>query len=221
MVIIVAAVLLGLVVVGAVVWISEPRLSTGPAVAPPPRTSNASVVEYQPRTGTAAVQEMRLDVPRTPYACSRDASQAPPVFTSLRTCQALVHENYNNHGDDWYASFGMAVVSPALVVPGDLPATADQVYDQMIGLFFAGQPTNLKKRSASPTDVAPPGKSVSISSEVHYAVDGLSSSYDRMLLVVVELANGEHAVCFSVRPDDTPQATLNALNGSLNTLVTK
>lgn len=218
MAIIAATVLLGLVVVGAVVWISEPRLSTGPAVAPPAPTSNASVVDYQPRDRTASVQEMRVELPRAPYACGSEAGEAPPVFTSVRTCTALVHENYNTRGDDWYASFGMAVVSPTLVVPGDLEATGDRVYDQMMGLFFAGQQTTIEKRSTAPVEIAPTGKSVSISSEVLYSIDGLSSSYDRMLLVIVELANGEHAVCYSVRPDDAPKATLNALNGALDTL---
>jgi hypothetical protein len=219
--VIVGAVILGLVVLGAVVWLSEPRLSTGPAVAPPPRTSSASEVDYDEATRVAKIQEMRVELPRPPYQCDGAAAPAPPMFTSARACNALVHENYNPKGDDWYASFGMAVVSPSLVVPDDLPATADQIYQQLRGAFFTGEKTTLRKRTSGPLDIAPVGRAVSISSEVHYAVSGLSSSYDRMLLIVVELADGEYAVCYSVRPDDTPQATLNVLNASLNTLGAK
>jgi hypothetical protein len=219
--IIVGAVILGLVVVGAVVWLSEPRLSTGPAVAPPPRTSSASEVSYDARTRVANVQELRVELPRPPYECTSGAEAAPPTFTSLRTCDAPIHMNYNKQGDDWYASLGMAVVSPSLVVPGDLQATGDQVYAKMRAAFFGGHETTLRKRSSGPLDIAPPGKALSISSEVHYSVPGVSSSYDRMLLVVVELADGEYAICYSVRPNDTPKATLDVLNASLNTLLAK
>jgi hypothetical protein len=219
--ILVGTLLLSVVVVGAVVWVSTPRLSTGPAVAPPPPSSTTSTVELDEKTQTATVQEMRVQLPEVPYECSPDAAESPPIFPSARTCNALVHPNYDSRGHDWYASFGIAVVSPSLVVQGNLRATGDQVYEALRGRLFPSEPTTLKKRSTGPLDIAPAGKAIAISSEVHYAVPGLSSSYDRMLLIVVELADGEHAVCYSVRPNDTPKATLAALNGSLNTLLAK
>lgn len=219
--IIVGAVILGLVVVGAVVWLSEPRLSTGPAVAPPPPVSNTSVVEYDGRSRVAQVQEMRVEFPEPPYECESMSAAKPPLFTSLRTCNAVIHQDYNKQGDDWYANFGIAVLSPSLVVPGDLQATSDRVYQQLLDVVFANQRTTIKKRMASPIDIAPTGKAITVSSEVHYSVAGLSSTYDRMFIVVVELADGEHAVCYSVRPSDTPKATLDVLNRSLITLRAK
>ena len=44
---------------------------------------------------------------------------------------------------------------------------------------------------------------------------------DRMVVIVVDLAGGDQAVCFSVRPDDMPKATLDVLNASINSLTAK
>lgn len=219
--IIVGALVLSVVAVGTVVWLSTPRLSTGPAVAPPARTSaGGSTVELDAGT-RASIHELHVELPRPPYACGPEAVASPPAFSSARTCDALVHPQNNPRGSDWYAGFGIGVISPTLVVPGDLRRTGDQVFDRLRERMFTNEPTTLRKRTTGPIDIAPAGKAIAISAEVHYAVPGLSSSYDRMLLIIIELADGEHAACYSVRPNDTPKTTLNVLNASLNTLLAK
>jgi len=82
----------------------------------------------------------------------------------------------------------------------------------------AVQPPEVRKLVAQDFAGAPAGKGVAVTSEVHYAVEGVPSEYDRLVVVVVELAGGGYGTFVSSRPDNTPRATLAVLNASLDTL---
>ncbi len=83
--------------------------------------------------------------------------------------------------------------------------------------YFAGQRTTVQKLTRIQNA---PGRDrgVFVAGEVHYAIKGLSSRYDRMVVGALELPSGRHVAFFSVRPDDTPESTLDALNRSIATL---
>lgn len=220
-VVVVGAVILGLITIGAVVWASEPRLSTGPAAAPPEAAQAGPVVAHDGVTRQASVEEMRVVLPSEPYECESGSGPKPPLFTSAATCNALVHENYNAAGDDWSANFGLAVLAPDQVVPDDVVDTAGQVFDRLVDQAYAGQQVTVKNREPAILDIAERGRSATFVGEVHYDVPGLSSRYDRMVVIVVKLAGGDWAVCFSMRPDDTPKPTLDALNTAIDSLTAK
>ena len=215
-----AAVLVGVLVTGVVVWASTPRLPTGPALPPPPADAPVTKVDYSATARTAEIDEARMTLPSLPYRCDPGPGAKPPQFESLITCNALVHENYNPEGDDWYASVGFGVPAPSMVVAGDLTATTDRVFDQLRGEFFLGQQTTVEQRKGQVLELGGRGAQTAYGN-VTYRIDGLSSSYDRVLVIVVELASGDFAVAYSVRPDDLPQATRDVLDESLNSVTAR
>ncbi len=140
--VVVAAVVMSLLVVGAVVWISTPRLSTGPAVDPPAPVTVSTRVDYDPGSRAAAVEQVRMVLPAMPYGCEPEGAK-PPIFTSVVMCNAVVHDNYNSAGEDWFATIGIGVL-PKDQVAGTLSDTATQLFDTLRVAFFTDQKTTVK-----------------------------------------------------------------------------
>lgn len=211
----VAVVVAALVGVGATVALTSDRIRTGPAVAPPPAVPPPAVA-YRPATRTVTIEELRMVLPGAPYECLNSPAKLPP-FVSVLSCDVQIHRDYNGT-DDWYATAGVGLLPESLVVQGDLKKTGEGLFLSLRQRFFAGQVTKLQKFVAQRTDLSTPGKSMMLSGEVQYRIKGLSSTYDRMFLAVVELRSGRHAAFYSVRPNDTPKSTLAVLDASLGTL---
>lgn len=215
---VVGAVLVAVVGVGAVVSASAERLPSGPAVAPPSPTPARARLVWQPDDNLATVGELRVVLPADPYTCSPSVTTLAPTFDDFVGCSVVVHEDYDGDDGDWTASTGVGLVPDDLVVEDDLKATADRVFSSLRRQSFSETKTTVRDLVASPTDRAPTGRSLLVSGEVAYRVDGLASRYDRVLVVVVQLADGTHAAWFSSRPDDTPAAALEVLDASIATL---
>lgn len=218
--VVVGALVLAMAAVGAVVSASAQRLPSGPAVAPPTPSTVTPVVQYAPATRTASVAELRWVLPAAPYTCVTEPAARRPAFDQLLLCSAPVHENYEGSAD-WTASTGLGVVSPSLTVPGDPKATADKLFGSLRGQFFTGERTEVRELVAQRFEGAEPGRATAVSGEVHYDVAGLSSSHDRLVVLVVELADGGYGAWFSSRPDDTPASTLTVLDTSIASLTAR
>ncbi len=54
-----------------------------------------------------------------------------------------------------------------------------------------------------------------------YEIEGLPSSYDPLLVVVIQLRSGDFAVAYSVRPDDLGEDTLDRLDASLASITAR
>lgn len=214
------ALLAGVLAVAAVVSASAERLPSGPAVPPPTPSAVVPVVSYDVAARTASVAELRLVLPGAPYTCGTAGQPQQPTFSSVLLCAAPVHENYRGSAD-WTATTGIGVVPEALTVPDDPKATADRVFGSLRGQFFAGQRTEVHKLVAERFAAAPEGAGIAVSGEVHYTVAGVPSRYDRVVVLVVELADGGYGVWFSSRPEDTPEATLAVLDTSIGTLTAR
>lgn len=219
--VVVAALAVAVVAVGAVVSASAQRLLTGPALPPPAAAPAGPAVVYDEATRTASVEELRLVLPAEPYVCLTTPQPALPTFRSAVVCSAPVHDDYDEDGSDWSASTGIGLVPDALVTPGDLQATAAAVFASLRGQFFAGQETTERKAERQSWDGAPPGRSEARTAEIHYAVDGVPSRYDRTSVLVVALEDGGYGIWFSSRPDDTPRAARAALDASLAGMTTR
>lgn len=218
---VVAAVLVGVVVVGLVVWVSEPRLPTGPAVAPPPPQARVAEVTYSGSSRAAEIDEARMVMPGSPYVCAPAPEAKPPAFLSLLSCTMIVHENYNAAGDDAGALVGLGVPEPSMIVAGDLPASARRVFDRLHTAFFYDQETTVGKVTTQKVDLGGAREAYSVYGNIGYDYEGLSSTYDRLFVLVALLDSGDYAVLYSDRPDDLPEATLDVLNQSLNSLTTR
>ena len=54
--------------------------------------------------------------------------------------------------------------------------------------------------------------------EVRLSVKGLPTSYDTLIIAVVELSDGEYATWFAADPDDSPKDVSKALKSSAATV---
>ena len=212
---VVGVVALALVAVGLTVVLTQDRIRTGPAVAPPSAAAPAGLL-LDRSARTLGVENVRLVLPGPPYECDTEPRGMAPSFTSAISCAAPIHTDYADT-DDWYASTGLGLIEDSLVAKGDLARTARSVFASLRRAYFRGQPTTVQKLTR--VENAPGrDRGLFVAGEVHYAIRGLSSRYDRMLIGVLELPTGRHVAFFSVRPNDTPKSTLDVLNRSIATL---
>lgn len=212
--------LVAVVAVGAVVSASAQGVPSGPAAAPPPRSATRAI-SYDPSTRAASVGRLRLTLAGSPYVCDTSAGAAPPSFETAVVCNAPVHPDYDGRHHDWTATSVVGVVPAALVTAGDLEATGRKVFGSVRGQFFSRETTKVTRLTAQPADLGPGGQAMVVSGEVHYDVPHVASRYDRLLVVVVALADGTHAVVVSSRPDDSGAGVQRTLQASLDSLTTR
>jgi hypothetical protein len=211
--VVVAAIVAVFAIVGLVVSLTDDRLPTGPAMAPP--AAAGPEVSYDSLLRRARFGDVVVSMPGVPYECPTAPGEAPPILTSGLVCNATVHAKYNGT-DDWTATAGFGAITEALTKP-TAEDTAEAVFQQLLTTAFSNQQTTVRNQQTEEVDLT--GNPVStVSGEVHYSVDGVPSSYDRMLVIVLPIEGGGYAVYFSSRPNDTPEATLDVLNRSINTL---
>jgi hypothetical protein len=211
--VVVAAIVAVFAVVGLVVSLTDDRLPTGPAMAPPAPAEPE--VSYDSLLRTARLGNVAVSMPGKPYECPGAPGEAAPIFTSGLACNATVHSEYNG-SDDWSATAGFGSVSEALTKPA-AEDTAEAVFRQLRTAVFSNHKTTVRNQKTEEVDLS--GRPVPVvSGEVHYKVAGVPSSYDRMIVIALPVEGGGYAVYFSSRPNDTSQPTLDVLNRSISTL---
>lgn len=208
----VGVLLLALVAVGIVVSASTKALPDGPAL-PPPVVAPAGVAADL-TTRRATVGTVSVTLPAAPYVCTAPRPAAP-IFTSAVACTSVVHENYAGE-QDWAATAGLGVLDDSLVEDA-LSTTASNVFDALRESFFSDTATSVTKLNPQRLGDLPTSTVVALTGEVHYQVEGLSSTYDRVVVIVVALEDGRHAAWFSARPDNVSAGTLSSLNTALST----
>jgi hypothetical protein len=212
--IVVAALLIGLVVVGAVVKLSANTLSTGPALAPPTPTSSTPPIGYDTGTRLATYANLQVTLPGAPYECAPAPQPSLPSFSTSLSCDALVHEEFQP-GRSWYASAGLAVVSTGVSVPSDPKTTGQRELESVRSQTYGSDKATLSAVTAQRAQGF--ANAYFVSGKISYEIKGLPSRSDKVALVVVQL-DAAQVVWFSVRPIDSSKATLSALEASLNTL---
>jgi hypothetical protein len=213
-----AVLVLALITVGAVVSYSADRLRTGPEVDPPIQPASVhTAISYDARTRLTSVREMHFVAPGKPFTCLPAPNVQSGLFRSYFACDALVHENYAK-SEDWHSSVGFAVLDDPLIVPGELGRTADEVATTLLAFYPRGQTTIRKRKLEDLNGIAPSGRGVLLSMEVRLSVKGLPTSYDTLIITVVELSDGEYATWFAADPDDSPKDVSKALKSSAATV---
>lgn len=209
---VVAVLLVAIVAVGAVVTASTRDLPEGPAAAPalPP----TATVSYDLDTRRARVGEVSVTMPAAPYEC-QSGQALTPTFSDAAVCNALVFADYQGT-EDWYAGLGFGLVSQDLQAGDDVKATTRNVFDSLQKQFYADEATTAKNFLYQELTDVPTTQAVALAGELHYDIEGLESTYDKVLIIVVKLDAGGYVAWFSARPDGAPQATVDVLNDSLN-----
>ena len=212
--VVVAAVVAVLVAVSLVVSLTEDRLPTGPALPPPP--ASAPEVSFDATSRIVRYAEVTTRMPALPYVCPATPDSTPPLISSGIICSAPVHPDYEGTSD-WTANAGFGAVADGLTRP-TAEATARAFFDTFRSVGFDNRTTTLTEVTTDQADLG--GHQVAlISGNVGYTVPGVPSTYDRVLVIVLPVEDGSYAVYFSSRPDDTPKATLDVLNASIDGLV--
>jgi hypothetical protein len=211
--VVVAAVVAMLALVGLVVSLTDDPLPTGPALPPPEAT--APEVSFEPSTRSARYDNSFVTMPAAPYACPADPASRPPLLSSAIVCSAAVHADYQGSAD-WAATAGFGPVSEDLT-RSTAEATAQAFFEAFRSGGFGDHPTSLADYQTQQVTLS--GQPVTaVSGNIRYEIAGLSSSYDRLLVIAVPVQHGGYVVYFSSRPDDTPESVLESLNASINTL---
>ena len=214
-----AAVLLALVVVGAVVALDNDRLASGPPRNPPSVPAESYTLDVAGRE--LRYQELAVTLPGAPFTCAPPVDPPPAVLRGYVVCEAPVHPNYNKAGDDWYAEAGIGLPGDELVDPTDLRATANTVFRTLADGFYADtvHPQVKNKKGGEVGDLAP-SEAYVVYGDVFVRTAGLRTASDRLFVLVVRLASGQHAFFFSVKPADASDAVTKAAQASFGTLKT-
>jgi len=146
-------------------------------------------------------------LPAQPYRLHVDPLRVPALLDVLFLASAPVHPHYDGERT-WSALVGLGAVHPSLV-SGDLEVTGRTAVQRLSRRLFSDHRTAVRKVSAA--DHAVDGRpGVLVTGQVHYAVPGLRSRFDRVTALVIRLDDGTVVTALTLVPDDAP-ATLTGL----------
>jgi hypothetical protein len=218
--IVVAVLLLTVVAVGAIVSLTADRPLTGPPVDPPPPTQAPSTMSYDPGTRKVSFEEMQFIAPSSPFVCAEPRKESG-TFTWEFGCTADVHRNYQKNAS-WVTAEGMGSLDDRLQASGDLATIASRTFAALLAPNYSSVKASVKKRKIQRlTGVAPEGRAVLLSANVHFSKPGLATKYDRVVLVVVKLQSGQHMAWYAMRANDSPKDVAKALEDSTKTVTAR
>jgi hypothetical protein len=194
---------------------------SAPLLAPPAPEPTRAVVGYDPGSRQARVGDVVATFPGAPWTAKlHDPYELAGLVSACVVGSVVVHPAYNGT-DDWSASLLLGRLDPAIVRPGDGTATVRAVLAYVRTTYYSDVPTTVANATPS-TVTAAPGRPVArLQADLRYAVPKLSSRSDRVTILVIAPPTGSAeppVVWVSLRPEDTPKATTDALSAALNTL---
>jgi hypothetical protein len=133
-----------------------------------------------------------------------------------------VHRNYDKKNSNWVSAVSMGHLDDRLQASGDLANVASQTFAEILFQNYAKTKATVKNRKSEKlTGVAPDGKGLLLSAEMHLSMPGLPTAYDRVVLALVELKSGQHVAWYALRADDSPKDVANALEDSADTVTAR
>ncbi|QGN34128.1 DUF2510 domain-containing protein [Microlunatus sp. Gsoil 973] len=217
-----AVVLVGLIVLAVAVF-GRP---TPVGLQPPPPAADGSLpapsptaepsAGYDPASRKFAFDGLEITLPAKPYVVRstefNDLGGSPGM-----TASAPVHEDYNGSGSDWTAAFDVGSV-PTEHAGKNIAETADKIIAWWQQNAFNDTVVTVKnaKRSTITKNLPRPARIVT--ADLHYKVDGVKSSYDRVSVLVAKGPSGEYVAFISSRPNDADARTKKALQDSIDTV---
>jgi hypothetical protein len=220
--IVAGALLLMVVAVGATVSFTADRPLTGPPAAPPPPTPFSAKIGYDPVSRKVSFEEMQFVAPGRPFTCDTKPAEVAGIFTSAFGCFAVVHRNYDKSGSNWATAVAMGALDEPLQAGGDVGTIASRTFNKLLPPNYGTTTYRVQKRKIQPlTDIAPAGRAVQLSAEVHVSKAGLASTYDRVVLIVVRLESGRHVAWYALRANDSPRDVVAAFEASAGTITAR
>lgn len=209
---------------GLVIWrdpgpstaVEEPTPGKRPQATKPTTPGAAPTGKLDPKSRIASLGPATLTLPDSPYRLYADPITVPYLFQACFLANAPVHERYDGKSN-WSANVALAQVSPDLINSTDLEKTATKAAERYAQRFFGSHPTKLGRLSASDWAVdGHPG--VMINFRVSYEVKGLSSTYDKVSVILVRLDDGSFIAATSSVPGDADPELADLARESLESL---
>lgn len=167
-------------------------------------------------TRKASIGQATIQLPPDPYELVSDPVTVPGVFDAMFVANAPVHRDYNG-SDSWAATVGIGHIPADAWSDDDLPGFGRKALKGISEQFFGYTPTSVKKLSYRPTTVGDSG-CAELTADVHYAVKGLASKFDRVRIVgCPDGADGSMVAALSSVPDDAPHRVSTVAKRSMST----
>ena len=208
------------VLTGLVIW-REPAATGG---APVDLAGSALATAHQATgrldesTRQASVGAATMVLPDDPYALDPDPKHVEGLIDVIFLANAPVHADYDGQSD-WLATVALVLLSPD-VAGSDLEQAGETVMRRLSQLFFAHHATRLTGLASADRSVdGHPG--MEFTAEVHYTIQRLPSSYDRVVVRMVQADDGSVVAAISSIPDDASPDLAKLAARSLDSLELK
>jgi hypothetical protein len=191
------------VLTGLVVWREPPATGAAPADLAGSALTTASAHVATGRldesTRQARIGAATMVLPDDPYALDPDPKQVNGLIDVIFLANAPVHADYDGQ-HDWLATVALIQLSPDLV-GSNLERSGGTAVRRLSQLFFAHHPIHLTNLKFADRSVdGHPG--MEFTAEVHYTIQHLPSSYDRLVVQMVQADDGSVIAAVSSIPDD-------------------
>jgi hypothetical protein len=207
-----AACVLGLVVIGLVAqYDGIDAMPTGPALAPPRPTPAGLQYDQDRRRATYA--NVGVSLAGSPYLCGTRPESSGP-YQQIVTCNDVVHANYSGK-QSWAADTGFALVPAGLAVDSAPDQTAKAIFQRTLKDDY---PAGATVSRYELTPLADHSDAYVLSARVNVAVPKLPTTYDTVVIVVMTAKDGQQVLFYSLRPNDASAAGLAAVQASGRTL---
>jgi hypothetical protein len=150
-------------------------------------------------TRQARIGAASMVLPDDPYALDPDPKRVDGLIDVIFLANAPVHTDYDGQ-DDWLAMVALVRLSPDVAGP-DLEQSGETTVRRLSQLFFAHHAIRLTGLAVADRSVdGHPG--MEFTAEVHYTIQHLPSSYDRVVVRMVQADDGSVVAAISSIPDD-------------------
>lgn len=170
-------------------------------------------------TRRASLDTASMVLPDTPYELVGNPVSVPDAFDAMFVANAAVHPDFNG-SQTWAATVGIGHVPAGSWDTGDPAAFGRRALTGISQQFFGYTPTSVRKLHYRPVTVGATA-CAEISANVHYAVKGLASKFDRVRIIgCPDGTDGSAVAAVSSVPDDAPHRLSTLAATALSTFRT-
>ena len=202
----------------AVVIAVHARGQSAELLSPPePVASSAQrvVLSYNEDSGVATMPSLEVTMPSGPFVSDHSDFDIYGIFSDSVQAEATVQHYAKNQS--WVAVVDTGVLEDKLVGK-DLEATTKNAFDLIVKNGFGPNAKVTVKNLHSAALKSNPDKVWIVNGDVHYKVKGVTSTYDRVNMMVVDIGSGHYVGWLSDRPNKSKPSVKKAIDASIKTI---
>jgi hypothetical protein len=208
------------VLIGLVIWHEPAATDATPTdrVGSALTTAHGVTGRLDESTRQASVGGATMVLPDDPYVLDPNPKHVDGLIDVIFLANAPVHTDYDGR-NDWLATVALVQLSPD-AAGSDLQRVGESAMRRLSRLFFAHHATRLSDLRVADRSVdGHPG--MEFSAEVHYTIEHLSSTYDRVVVRMVQADDGTVVAAISSIPGDAGPDLAKQAARSLDSLELK